>query len=586
MSISSAICASWSLLAGHRVSFLGSLFLAWLSGALAATGPAMLFEALASGAPEQSCTLAGVELPIGALPASIGVLVAGILLRWIFAVHDHRTRSAWEVDLRDRLFRSLLRDPARQALRSSGERVVLVNRLPATFVASAESVFRTPLQILSMFGGVAFATGPRGWMSLLVLLPPLVLVFVVLPRILRLHEANESAAHELNSAASVDSTILQEQIEGSDHLEGCGLERQAVARFRIASIAVKDAEFRGVKLSLYQFTLASFALLLLPLMVLFSDHLPSGVAIGGGALLVLFPQLQGAMDNLGSWTQNLRRLSVTIETLEAELRSEQSLKPVGTAVVTGEANLVALRDVSIRLPNGRLLLEHVNCEFERGEVHVICGPGGRGKSVLLDVIAGRFAGEVSGKLDLDGALYTWSQWQGSGARSYRVPQIPRLLRMTVREYVEFGSDPAAKGERAGRGIALLRDILGERSPGPEARRVHESDLIGGDRRLSGFQSQILRLAQVMGLPPRPLLCLDEPDSSMSAEDAALVQQVIAERLASESIVLVASHRPASYPTDRAHIWFLARDGVLSGTHAELLERSEEYRDYNQVRDGE
>ena len=581
MATSHAVRATWKLLAGHRTAFIVSLGLAWLSGALAATGPALLLEALAPAAPERVPTIAGIELPFGLLTASIGILVVGVGSRWIFAIHDHRARSGWEVDLRERLFRSLLRDPARQARRSVGERIVLVHRLPATLVASAESVFRTPLQLLSMLAGVAFATGPGGWMALLVLLPPLVIVFVVLPRLLRLHELNEFAARELNAAASVDSTVLQEQVEGSDHLEGCGLERPAVERIRAASLAIKGAEFRGVTLGLVQFSLAGFALLLLPVMVLYADQLPAGIAMGGGAILVLFPQLQGAMDNLGGWTQSLRRLSVTIEAIENELQSE-SHSSAPTAPTTVAADLLTLHDVSITLPNGRLLLERVNCEFRRGEVHVICGPGGRGKSVLLDVIAGRFAGQVSGEFALDGASSPWSEWLGMSSRVYRVPQVPRLLRMTVKEYVEFGSEPGASSGRVGRGLELLRDVLGERSQGPEARRVLETDLIGGDRRLSGFQSQILRLAQVMGLPPRPVLCLDEPDSSMSAEDSALVQQVIADRLASESIVLVASHRPASYPIARARIWFIARDGILTGTHAELLERSQEYRDYNQT----
>ena len=542
----------------------------------------MLFGALSQVQSGRPTRLFGLDVPMGALPLSIVVLLFGVAMRWVFALHDHSSKSAWEVDLQARLFRALLREPARQSTRSVGSRMMIVQRFPSNLAASAEMVFRTPMELAAMLAGVAIGTDRGGWITAIILLPLLAIVFLLVPRLLELPRRNENAARAVHDAAGNEVTVLQEQLEATDHLEGCGLEDLAQGRQRASALALKRAERGSVRLGLEQSSIASMAVLLLPVLFMLSDYLPAGVLAGGGAMLVLFPQLQGAMNNLGNWTQSMRRLGVTVAAIEDELRPVVRARSVGTPNSKQVVDMLALRDVSITIPTGRLLLERVNCEFRRGEVHVICGPGGRGKSVLLDVIAGRFAGQVSGEFALDGASRRWSEWLGMSSRVYRVPQVPRLLRMTVREYVEFGSEPGASSGRAGRGLELLRDVLGERSQGPEARRVLETDLIGGDRRLSGFQSQILRLAQVMGLPPRPVLCLDEPDSSMSAEDAALVQQVIADRLASESIVLVASHRPASYPIARARIWFIARDGILSGTHAELLERSQEYRDYNQT----
>ena len=240
---------------------------------------------------------------MGALPLSIVVLLFGVAMRWVFALHDHSSKSAWEVDLQARLFRALLREPARQSTRSVGSRMMIVQRFPSNLAASAEMVFRTPMELAAMLAGVAIGTDRGGWITAIILLPLLAIVFLLVPRLLELPRRNENAARAVHDAAGTEVTVLQEQLEATDHLEGCGLEDLAQGRQRASALALKRAERGSVRLGLEQSSIASMAVLLLPVLFMLSDYLPAGVLAGGGAMLVLFPQLQGAMNNLGNWTQ-------------------------------------------------------------------------------------------------------------------------------------------------------------------------------------------------------------------------------------------------------------------------------------------
>jgi len=47
-----------------------------------------------------------------------------------------------------------------------------------------------------------------------------------------------------------------------------------------------------------------------------------------------------------------------------------------------------LTDVGLRSDDGRMLFEHVNVRLESGELLVIAGPSGSGRSVLLEICAG------------------------------------------------------------------------------------------------------------------------------------------------------------------------------------------------------
>jgi len=53
------------------------------------------------------------------------------------------------------------------------------------------------------------------------------------------------------------------------------------------------------------------------------------------------------------------------------------------------ASILTLNDVSCATPDGRWLVSHLNIDLKKGEILIITGPNGTGKSTLLEVILQR-----------------------------------------------------------------------------------------------------------------------------------------------------------------------------------------------------
>ena len=97
-----------------------------------------------------------------------------------------------------------------------------------------------------------------------------------------------------------------------------------------------------------------------------------------------------------------------------------------------------LSEVTANLPDGRPLLRGINLTAPAGRLTAICGRGGTGKSVLLDVIAGRFLGKVGGRIFFDHQPLEAEGMVGYRDQITRLNQQPQLLRMPVEAFVTFG----------------------------------------------------------------------------------------------------------------------------------------------------
>ena len=188
--------------------------------------------------------------------------------------------------------------------------------------------------------------------------------------------------------------------------------------------------------------------------------------------------------------------------------SAPSLRPARVAAAGGEA--WALENVSAGF-DGRLVLDGVDLGGRSGEVVVLSGPNGGGKTTLLRLIAGSLA-PVGGDV-----------WRRPGRVAY-LPQNPTVLlhRPTVRSEVSFTL------ERSGE-VARPEKILEELGLLAVADR-YPRDLSSGERQ---------RAALAAVLPGNPaLVLLDEPTRGIdSGARAALVALVGRLRDRGASVVL-------------------------------------------------
>src|ERR1700704_3046892 len=160
--------------------------------------------------------------------------------------------------------------------------------------------------------------------------------------------------------------------------------------------------------------------------------------------------------------------------------------------------MLVLDRVGKTYPNGVRALDGISLEVALGEILVVIGGSGCGKSTMLRAISGLDT-PTQGQVVLDGTRIT-APHEKIGI----IFQEPRLLPwLRVADNVGFGLEGPPKEERRERvGSALQRVGLTDKAR-------------GWPRELSGGQAQ--RVAIARALVPRPqVLLLDEPFSALDA----------------------------------------------------------------------
>ena len=208
--------------------------------------------------------------------------------------------------------------------------------------------------------------------------------------------------------------------------------------------------------------------------------------------------------------------------------------PPGPTERAGDLRLdrLVVQDLHVRLDEGEQLTG-VDLDIRRGQLVVLTGPVGAGKSVLVRAMLGLIP-VVGGRIrwndeDIDDP----STWFVPPRAAY-LPQVPRLFSEPLDDTILLGTDPAGL-ERALRLACLDEDLLdmpdGRRTPvGPKGVR------------LSGGQVQ--RAAAARALVRRPeLLVVDDLSSALDVATETRLWDGLFEVAGGDLTVLAVSHRP-------------------------------------------
>jgi len=177
---------------------------------------------------------------------------------------------------------------------------------------------------------------------------------------------------------------------------------------------------------------------------------------------------------------------------------------------------------------GRAILESVDLTLEAGEIHVLLGANGTGKTTLANLVMGcsgyrpnagtiRFRGRPIDGLPIHerarlGITLTWQE-------------PARFEGLTVRDYLALGQepgDPAAWLERVGL------------EPGAYLDRAVDKTLSGGERKR-------IELASALALRPR-LAILDEPGAGIDLLSIDEIAKLIGELRGPGAAVLLITHQ--------------------------------------------
>ena len=194
--------------------------------------------------------------------------------------------------------------------------------------------------------------------------------------------------------------------------------------------------------------------------------------------------------------------------------------------------VVSLVGVSIEQPNGDVLLRNASLKLDRGEVVLLVGRVGGGKSTLLRVLAGLLSNgqsgwTISGQLMVQGRPPVDLARETCAAGAMVFQDHALFDDLTVRENIDISATHAER-----------RSGVGDRLADALVRGIPPDGSIGLG---SGGQKQLVAIARTVISDP-PVLLLDEPNSGLDAASTArLIGLLDAIKRDAQCPLLIAAH---------------------------------------------
>ena len=207
---------------------------------------------------------------------------------------------------------------------------------------------------------------------------------------------------------------------------------------------------------------------------------------------------------------------------------------------------LVLRDLVLRLPDGREIVYADRLTIEAGTTTLVSGPSGSGKSTLFRAIAGIWP---YGRGTID---------RPADATMMLLPQRPYVPSGTLKTAVAYPSIAEAYHDEA------VREALELARLGSLAGEIDGED--NWPQRLSGGEQQRLAIARAI-LDKPDWLFLDEATSALDEKLEAEIYRMLSEVLPNTTIVSI-GHRSTLIALHRRHIEMEpSRDGVFEPTPA-------------------
>jgi ABC-type multidrug transport system fused ATPase/permease subunit len=280
--------------------------------------------------------------------------------------------------------------------------------------------------------------------------------------------------------------------------------------------------------------------------------------------------MQGNVHESSSTTLPPPTTPPSLDTEEKSISSPTTTNPLAPP----RAASIEFRNVHFAYPArpDAPVLRNLSLTIPPGTFAAFVGPSGAGKSTIISLIE-RLYTPSSGSILLNNTDITTSRSTAFRSTIALVPQEPMLFEGTIAFNISLGSVPghtATQSEiETACKLANIHDVIMALPSGYET-------LCGPNgARFSGGQKQRLSIARALVRKPG-LLILDEPTSALDAESERLLQEGLEKASVGITVIAIA-HRLRTIRKAGCIFWVEEGRVVDSGTHEELVVRSEGYR---------
>lgn len=298
----------------------------------------------------------------------------------------------------------------------------------------------------------------------------------------------------------------------------------------------------------------------------------SGILLSGNviALINYLSQILVELVKLANLIVILSKAVVSCGRIGQVLDTKTAMK-YGNVENSCSDEAVRFENVSLKYSEGaENSLNNINFCAKCGDTIGIIGGTGSGKTSLVNLIA-RFYDATEGKITFMG--HNIKDWEKRALRKKIavVMQKTQLFSGTVRSNLLYGNPNASDQDMwEALKVAQADEFVRQKEGGLDA--VIEQ----GGRNLSGGQKQRLSVARAVIAKP-DVLILDDSSSALDYATDAAMRNAIA-NLQKKPTLFIVSQRTSAI--EKADLILVLEDGHLAGqgTHAELLENCETYRE--------
>ncbi|AMB41612.1 MULTISPECIES: ABC transporter ATP-binding protein [Paenarthrobacter] len=371
--------------------------------------------------------------------------------------------------------------------------------------------------------------------------------------------------------------VLREQLTGIRVVRAFVREDMESLRFGKANDDVTDVALRAGRLMALMFPVVMLVMNISSVAVIWfgSFRIEDG-SMQVGTLIAFLSYLMQILMSVMMATfmaVMIPRASVSADRIGEVLGTDSSVQPPSNPVsLTGRRRgELEMRDVGFAYPGAEQpVLSGVSFTARAGQTTAIIGSTGAGKTTLVNLMP-RLFDATSGSVRMDGVDVRELQPDHLWGHIGLVPQKPYLFSGTVRSNLLYGKPDATDDELwQALAVAQARDFVEEMDGGLDA------PISQGGTNVSGGQRQRLAIARALVKQPE-LYIFDDSFSSLDTATDARLRRALKQHTQGATLVIIAQRVSSIADADRI---LVLDDGriVGQGTHDELLETSETYRE--------